>query len=237
MKKKFLFADKSLPVRIILIILLTIPSVAFFGVILFVSAWTINWLKAWAFLITFGLVSLITSLIAVIKDPQIVDIRMTKHSGNQKWDTIVVSILGINTFILFIVAGIEKGWLSLPHIPYAISFIALPFTSLYIIIQLWAGLVNKYFESHVRIQADRQQTVIQTGPYKIVRHFFYASFIFFWIATPIALGSFLAFIPGLISVILLIYRTEKEDKFLQDNLKGYKEYSEKVKYKLFPGIW
>ena len=236
-KNKFAFADKSLLVRVLLIILITLPSIAFFGVILFVSAWTINWFKAWAFLIVFGLVTFITSLIAVIKDPDLVDYRMAKKPGVQKWDLIIVKILGLNTFILLIVAGLDERFQLLSDVPNIISFIALPFTSIYVIIQLWAGTVNKHFEGGVRIQEDRQHTVIQTGPYKIVRHLFYSTFIFFWLAAPLALGSFLALFPGLLGVFLLIYRTAKEDKFLQENLKGYKEYSEKVKYRLIPGIW
>jgi len=234
-KQKLLFANKSLSIRIILITLLTIPSVAIFGVVLFFSSWSINWQKAWLFLIIFGSVSLITALIGVIKYPAMVDSRMAKHSENQKWDNIVVGLLGLNTFILLIVAGLDKRFSILPNVPDLLSYISLSFTSIYVIIQLWAGITNKHFESHVRIQDEH--TVIQTGPYKIVRHLFYSSFMLFWIATPLALGSLLALIPGLLGVILIIYRTAKEDKFLQENLKGYREYTKIVKYKLIPGIW
>ncbi|MEA5129697.1 MAG: isoprenylcysteine carboxylmethyltransferase family protein [Proteiniphilum sp.] len=234
-KKKISFVNKALPARIVLTLLLTSFSVFIFGAVLFLSAWTLDWPKAWLFLIVFGLVSLITALIGVIKAPEIVDSRMAKHSDNQKWDNIVVSLLGVNTFILFIVAGIDNRFSLLISVPDILSFISLPFTSLYIIIQLWAGMTNKHFESHVRLQEGHN--VVQTGPYKIVRHLFYSTFILFWLSTPLALGSFMALIPGLFGVILLIYRTSREDKFLQENLKGYKEYSEKVKYRLIPGIW
>jgi len=234
-KQKFLFANQSLLARIIVIILLTIPGVAIFGVVLFVSSWSINWLKAWLFLIIFGSVSLITALIGVIKYPTMVDSRMAKHSENQKWDNIVVGLLGVNTFILLIVAGIDKRFSIIAEVPDLLSFISVTFTSIYVIIQLWAGITNKHFESHVRIQDEHK--VIQTGPYKIVRHLFYSTFMLFWIATPFALGSFLALIPGLLGVILIIYRTAREDKFLQENLKGYREYSKIVKYRLIPGIW
>jgi len=234
-KKRFLFASKPLITRIIIMTILTILSIAFFGVILFLSAWTINWLKAWLFLIVFGSISLITALIGVIKNPQMIDNRLKKHPKNKKWDTIVVSILGLNTFILFVAAGLDKRFSLLIQIPNLVSYIALPMTSIYIIIQLWAGLTNKYFSSHVRI--EEEQKVIQTGPYKIVRHLFYSTFILFWIFTPLSLGSYLSVIPGLFGIILVVYRTFKEDKFLQENLPGYKEYSNNVKYRLFPGIW
>ena len=234
-KQKFQFVNQSLAIRIILITLLTIPGVAIFGVVLFVSFWSINWSKAWLFLIIFGSISLITALIGVIKYPAMVDNRMAKHSENQKWDNIVVGLLGLNTFILLIVAGLDKRFSILPNVPDLLSYISLSFTSIYVIIQLWAGITNKHFESHVRIQDEHK--VIQTGPYKIVRHLFYSTFMLFWIATPFALGSFLALIPGLLGVILIIYRTAREDKFLQENLKGYREYSKIVKYRLIPGIW
>jgi protein-S-isoprenylcysteine O-methyltransferase Ste14 len=231
------FTDRSLIARIILITLLTVSSIAFFGLILFIFAWRINWFQAWAFLFIFGFVSLVTNLIAAINYPGMIDSRLARHAGVQKWDVIIVRILGLNTFVLLIAAGLDKGLLLLPSVPDLISLVALPFTSIYVIVQLWAAVVNEYFEGHVRLQADRQQTVIRTGPYKIVRHLFYATFILFWIATPLALGSFLALLPGAIGVIALIIRTAKEDRFLMENLPGYREYSQKVRYRLLPGVW
>jgi protein-S-isoprenylcysteine O-methyltransferase Ste14 len=234
-KQKLQFVNQSLAKRIILISLMTVSGVAFFGVVLFVASWSISWVKAWLFLVVFGSISLITALIGVIKYPAMVDNRMAKHSDNQRWDTIVVALLGINTFILLIVAGLDYKFSIIVSVPDIFSYISLPFTSIYVIIQLWAGITNKHFESHTRIQNGH--TVIQTGPYKIVRHLFYSTFMLFWIATPLALGSYLALIPGLIGVILVIYRTAKEDNFLQGNLDGYKEYSKIVKYRLIPGLW
>ncbi|HYA22090.1 MAG TPA: isoprenylcysteine carboxylmethyltransferase family protein, partial [Thermoproteota archaeon] len=90
----------------------------------------------------------------------------------------------------------------------------------------------------VRIQMDRSQTVATGGPYGYVRHPGYAGYIIsFFIATPLALGSLWAFIPGGLGTLLLILRTALEDRTLLEELDGYREYAQRVRYRLLPGIW
>ena len=96
---------------------------------------------------------------------------------------------------------------------------------------------NKFFERTVRIQEERGQTVCTTGPYAYIRHPGYVGFSILFIGTAFILGSRWAFIPVGITIFLLIIRTILEDKTLKNELEGYKEYSEKVKYRLIPGIW
>ena len=101
----------------------------------------------------------------------------------------------------------------------------------------WAMLVNRHFESSVRIQKDRGHRVITTGPYRIVRHPGYVGAILFGISTPLIIGSVYGLIPGGIAVILLIIRTSLEDKLLRNELNGYVEYTKRVRYRLVPGLW
>jgi protein-S-isoprenylcysteine O-methyltransferase Ste14 len=89
----------------------------------------------------------------------------------------------------------------------------------------------------VRIQTDREQTVIDTGPYAIVRHPGYSSGLLILVGIPLTLGSVWALIPASLSWLLLVLRTQWEDETLQAELPGYKEYTERVRYKLIPGIW
>ena len=101
----------------------------------------------------------------------------------------------------------------------------------------WAEAVNKFFEPTVRIQADRGHTVIDTGPYAIVRHPGYVA------AGPLVLGmalslrSYWALIPALLTCLLLVVRTVWEDRTLREELPGYKEYVRRVRYRLVPGVW
>jgi protein-S-isoprenylcysteine O-methyltransferase Ste14 len=101
----------------------------------------------------------------------------------------------------------------------------------------WAMAVNKFFEGTVRIQKDRGQKVITTGPYKFVRHPGYAGMVLIYVAPPLILGSAYALIPAAAIVVGLVVRTHFEDKMLFEELEGYKEYTKKVKYRLVPGIW
>ena len=98
-------------------------------------------------------------------------------------------------------------------------------------------VVNRHFETTVRIQKDRDHKVISNGPYEIVRHPGYLGGILFALSIPLIVGSLFALIPAGIYVILFMIRTSLEDKTLQKELDGYQEYAKKVKTKMFPGIW
>jgi protein-S-isoprenylcysteine O-methyltransferase Ste14 len=104
---------------------------------------------------------------------------------------------------------------------------------------LFAGsmLVNPYFSSQVRLQADRGQRVIRAGPYAIVRHPGYAGQLLFAVASGVALNSLLALILTVIALPLLVRRTMTEDRMLRDHLAGYAAYAAHVRYRLIPGLW
>jgi protein-S-isoprenylcysteine O-methyltransferase Ste14 len=97
--------------------------------------------------------------------------------------------------------------------------------------------VNKFFEPTVRIQTDRGHRVIDTGPYAIVRHPGYAFGSGFFLGMPSALGSYWALIPAALVCPLLVLRTIWEDQTLREELPGYKEYAQRVRYRLIPGVW
>ncbi len=99
----------------------------------------------------------------------------------------------------------------------------------------WAESVNKFAEPGVRIQPGRK--VVDSGPYRIVRHPMYVAAVFFFGGIPLALGSFWALIPAVMAVIILVVRTALEDRMLQEELPGYKEYAGRVRYRLIPGVW
>jgi protein-S-isoprenylcysteine O-methyltransferase Ste14 len=102
---------------------------------------------------------------------------------------------------------------------------------------IWAKRANAFFSTVVRIQKERGHTVCQDGPYGFVRHPGYVGGILYGLSGPLVLGSLWALIPTALGLVLVIIRTSLEDKTLQEELTGYVEYSQKVKYKLIPGIW
>jgi protein-S-isoprenylcysteine O-methyltransferase Ste14 len=102
---------------------------------------------------------------------------------------------------------------------------------------VWATGVNAYFSQVVRIQSERGHTVISSGPYHFVRHPAYVGMTLVVIGAPIMLGSWWALIPGVISALLMIARTNLEDQTLQDELPGYAAYAQHTRHRLIPGIW
>jgi len=161
-----------------------------------------------------------------------------RREGSKTWDEVLVRISNLTALLLVpAVAGLDLGrygWPSL-GLPYAVvGFFLLVFSSVLI---NWAMIENPYFESTVRIQNDRGHKVVTTGPYAIVRHPGYLSGVLWITSIPLILGSLYAFLPSTLYTLLMVLRTHLEDKTLQKELPEYADYSDKVKYRLFPGIW
>jgi len=138
---------------------------------------------------------------------------------------------------VFIVAGFDAvrfGWSEIPLILQVLAWAGLIFAG---ILVLWAVATNTFLSRYVRIQEDRQQQVVITGPYRYVRHPMYSGILILFLSLGPALGSWCAIIPGAVIDILFIIRTAKEDKTLQKELAGYQEYTEQVRYRLIPEIW
>jgi protein-S-isoprenylcysteine O-methyltransferase Ste14 len=103
--------------------------------------------------------------------------------------------------------------------------------------QTWAMIVNPFFSPVIRLQGERNHRIITRGPYGLVRHPGYLAMLIAIPASALALGSWLALIPGAAFSAVIIRRTAYEDQFLRANQPGYADYSGRVRYRLFPGIW
>jgi protein-S-isoprenylcysteine O-methyltransferase Ste14 len=101
----------------------------------------------------------------------------------------------------------------------------------------WSMAVNPFFEKVVRIQKEHGHRVVETGPYAFVRHPGYVGFSGWLLSTPLLLGSGWAFVPAVFSVVTLVVRTALEDGMLRQELTGYAEYAERVRFRLIPGVW
>lgn len=140
-------------------------------------------------------------------------------------------------FILPIVVGLDVGRFQWSYLNYYYLILGYLLYIISCILINWAMMVNPHFEATVRIQKDREHKVITSGPYKLIRHPGYLSGILWAMSVPMILGSVYGFIPSIVGIIIFIIRTGLEDKTLLDELKGYSEYSKKVKRRLIPGIW
>jgi protein-S-isoprenylcysteine O-methyltransferase Ste14 len=101
----------------------------------------------------------------------------------------------------------------------------------------YALLENRFFSGVVRIQSERGHHVVSSGPYRWMRHPGYAGALLAALATPVFLDSRWAFLPAVLLTAILVVRTALEDRVLHDELAGYREYAERVRYRLLPGVW
>ncbi len=170
-------------------------------------------------------------------NPEVLIARSRIHKGTKRWDKILLCFFFPIMGAIVVVASLDDGrfhWSGLSRwvcaAGYALLLVGVTITT-------WAEAVNKFFEPTVRIQSERGHTVIDTGPYAFVRHPGYVGGFFMAMGTALALGSLWALLPAGLSCLLLILRTQWEDQTLQAELTGYKEYTERVRSKLIPGVW
>jgi protein-S-isoprenylcysteine O-methyltransferase Ste14 len=148
-------------------------------------------------------------------------------------------LLNLVLLIHWVIAGVDRGRLhwsdTVPAWLQAAGFLTM--AAGYALV-FWAMLVNRFSSSIVRIQSDRGQYVVMSGPYAFIRHPAYAAGIVIVLASGIALGSWLAAaFLGAIGLPFLLYRAITEDRILQRQLPGYADYAQRVRWRLIPGIW
>jgi protein-S-isoprenylcysteine O-methyltransferase Ste14 len=214
--------------------------ILYFGVsaaIYFASAGRTDLPFAWAYFGTNLGMGIIFSIILEMVNPGLIAERFKPGPGEQdRFFKIGISIL---TLLMLIVAGLDVGryhWSGLVA-PW-LQIAALVVVVLGYLFMAWATLANRFFSSAVRLQSDRGQVVVDSGPYRFVRHPGYLGAIPYLAFGGLALGSWLAtVVAGVPMIALLLRRTLLEDKMLQEGLSGYKDYTTRVKYRLAPGIW
>jgi protein-S-isoprenylcysteine O-methyltransferase Ste14 len=172
-------------------------------------------------------------------DPELLKERMTarKKKDVKGWDKVFVFSYSLVVLVLSVLTGLDAVRFRWSHVPLAIKVIGFLGFILASSIVTWTMKENTYLSEMVRIQEDRGHQVCTTGPYQYVRHPMYVGVIIFIFCFPLALGSLYSLIPAFVIVILFFFRTALEDKILQNELPGYKEYAEKVRYRLIPGVW
>lgn len=212
-------------------------GVVFVGLTLFLSAGTLAWFWGWALVALYGIWVAANGLILGVRSPELLAERANRRADAKKWDLAIMSVVGVLSLVKYVVGGLDFrfGWSA--GITPALQFAALAVAVGGYALGTWAMAVNAYFSLVVRIQRDRGQIVVSDGPYRWVRHPGYVGTVLFELATPLLLGSWWALVPGVISALLLVVRTALEDRTLQEELDGYKQYAGEVRYRLLPGVW
>jgi len=209
----------------------------FFVLGLFVPAGTWMWTRGWLFILVIVAASILATSYLRRVNPDVIAARINRHKGAKGWDLILLAIYFPTVTAIPILAALDDGrfhWSDLPWWGCVLGY-TLFITGMAGL--TWAESVNKFFEPTVRIQTDRGHRVVDNGPYAIVRHPGYVSACPFFVGMALSLGSVWALIPAILSWLLLVLRTIWEDRTLRDELTGYKEYAQRVRYRLVPGVW
>jgi protein-S-isoprenylcysteine O-methyltransferase Ste14 len=138
---------------------------------------------------------------------------------------------------LFIVAGLDHRLVWSPDFPSWLNILGLMVAAAGYGFAGWAFLENRFFSAVVRIQSERGHAVCDTGPYKMVRHPGYSGSVLATVAMALALDSVWILIPATVAVVIAVVRTALEDRTLQEELPGYRQYADRVRYRLIPWIY
>ena len=219
------------------VVMSAIGGPLFIIAIVFITAGTFNYWQGILYT-ALTMVVLAVSIFSIRKNKELINERLKPGEGTKSWDKVYLRLSGILFFVTLILACLDGGRFNWsPPLPFAVYLVAIGIYLLGNFFFVWARTTNRFFSSVVRIQKDRGQTVCQEGPYKYVRHPGYLGGSLYTLVTPLLLGSLWAMIPVVMTIILMIIRTLLEDKMLDAELSGYREYKEKVKYRILPHVW
>ena len=201
--------------------------------LLFIPAGTLDYPNGWLFIALLFIPMFFAGIIMLFKSPDLLRRRLNAKEEEDEQKTVIL-LSGIIFLLAFILAGLNFrfGWFKLPTIVIIIASVI--FLLAYI---MYAEVLreNEYLSRTVEVSEN--QKVVDSGLYGIVRHPMYTSTIFLFLSMPLVLDSIFSFVVMLVYPIIIIFRIRNEEKVLENELIGYKEYKEKVRYKLIPYIW
>lgn len=208
-------------------------GVIVFGVLIFLPAGSLHYWQGWLMMGILFVPMFIAGFVMMVKNPELLRKRLSAKEDEKEQKT-VVALSAVMFVAAFVVAGLNWRfqWLVLPD--WAVWLAAALFLFGYI---LYAEVLreNTYLSRTVEVQ--EHQEVIDTGLYGIVRHPMYMSTTILFLVMPLVLASPISFLIMLLYIPLIAKRIRNEEAVLEQGLKGYREYKQRVKYKVIPYIW
>lgn len=197
-----------------------------------------TWVAAWTYLAFLTLYLTVLGILLRRRSPGLLAERSGVQEGAEAWDVPLASLSAVWLPLgIYVVAALDErfGWSSPVGAGAVVVGVAL--LLLGAALSTWAMLVNDWFSAVVRLQTDRGQVVVTSGPYRFVRHPGYLGSVLLYTGVALALGSVwaLAIVVALAGV--LTARTAREDRLLRERLPGYRQYAERVRSRLLPGLW
>ena len=203
------------------------------GVLIFLPAGTLSFFNGWLLMGILFVPMFIAGLVMMCKNPNLLKSRLNAKE-EQKDQDLVVKLSGLMFLAGFIVAGLGArfDWYTLPK---SVSIGgAVVFLIAYV---LYAEVLRENTYLSRTIQVQENQKVIDSGLYGIVRHPMYSVTLLLFLAMPVVLGSVYSLIIFLVYPFIIAERIKGEEEFLEKELDGYKEYKQKVRYRMIPFIW
>jgi protein-S-isoprenylcysteine O-methyltransferase Ste14 len=212
---------------------------AVFAALLFVCAGTLLWPAGWAFMALFFGFALAIVLWLARKEPELLAERMSSpmQSGQPLWDkvfVVAVVVFFVAWLILMPLDAVRFGWSEVPDWLQIFGALGVVL-SFYIMFLTFRE--NAYLALVVKVQEERGQSVVSTGPYRYVRHPMYASTLLFFPGSALLLGSWWGLMFCTVLLGLLVWRIPLEERMLENGLTGYDEYARRVRYRLIPRVW
>lgn len=226
-------------VNLKLLIISFVALLVIFALVLFLSAGTVFWLAGWVYLVLFFVADAALGVWLLRHDPELLQERLTGFGkpGEPTWDKIFFVLLEIFFLAWLVLMPLDAVRFRWSHVPAWLQVVGaiLLLGSFYLFFLTFRE--NPYLSPVVRVQTERGQTVISTGPYRYVRHPMYAACIPFAAGTALLLGSWYGLLMGQVCTAGLAFRAVQEERVLRAELPGYKEYMAQVKYRFIPHVW
>lgn len=208
------------------------------GALLFASAGTLHWPSAWVLLVTSALLGPLCGWWLYRIDPALLAerLRPVLQRDQPAADKMFMTVFVVAMLAWLVAMGIDRR-LQSSDMPAALQALGFVLFLLCTLFTMWVFRENSFAAPVVKLQAERAQHVISTGPYAHVRHPMYSGMILFFTGVPLLLGSWwgLALVP--LFLVLIAVRIAIEERTLREGLPGYAEYAARVRYRLIPGVW
>ncbi|HUW96190.1 MAG TPA: isoprenylcysteine carboxylmethyltransferase family protein [Anaerolineae bacterium] len=205
--------------------------------LLFVPAGRLDWPAAWILTLLYGVFLLVYAVWGTLKAPDLLEERSQVAENVKVWDKVIMAIYTVLLLATLVLAGLDWGRVRWSQMAVTWQVLGLVGMVLSVGLIFWTILTNAYLGRMVRIQADRGHQVVTGGPYRYVRHPMYVGIALLFPCMALFLGSWWASVPASLIAMLMVIRTALEDRTLQAELPGYAEYTQRVHYRLVPGVW
>ena len=229
-------SQKTFTPRVILQMLLFIIVVPLLPLLI---SWHWNWWEAWVYALVCILGFAASRALVARRYPDLIRerARFLQHEDAKPWDKVLAPLVGLGGGLIPLVAGLDARFGGSAAFSLPVKIAALLVILAGYALGAYALIENRFFSGMVRLQAERGQQVVSSGPYAWVRHPGYAGSLGVFLVTPLFLDSYWTFLPAIFLAVVLVIRTYLEDRTLQEELEGYREYAGRVRYRLLPGVW